>query len=497
MNSLVLAAVALASAFTDASAWRLSRFAKVEGGSLVVDVPAASAAEGGSGRARVDLSPFAGKVLEAEVRVRGENVAKGSVGWLGMKFMLHYERDDGTKTWPQAKAEHGSFGWKTVRFTHDMTATSAKGGSGELTLGLQSASGRLEFDLSSLKLRVADAIWPRVNGDLTAKYSERVSSLPRLRGVMLPGGDVKRDDFETLSKWGATLARYQMIRRWGKENDNQDMDEYVRWLDGRLDHLERVVLPLAREFGIRVVVDLHVPPGGRDSDGEMNMFHDVAFAECFVSCWRRIAKRFAGNSDVIYGYDLINEPQQQRRALEGCDYWNLQRRAAEAAREADPETTIIIESNGWDSPSAFAYLSPLAMDNVIYQAHMYVPHEFTHQGVGGRKWTPCAYPDEKKGWNRAWLRRQVEPVVAFGKRHGARIYFGEFSAIAWGEGSDRYIADVASIFEECGFDWTYHAFREWQGWSVEHESDGPGGKFRMSDDNARMRALKSALKAGR
>ena len=156
-----------------------------------------------------------------------------------------------------------------------------------------------------------------------------------------------------------------------------------------------------------------------------------------------------------------------------------------------------VESNGWDAPSAFAYLSPLAMDNVIYQAHMYIPHEFTHQGVGGRKWDRCAYPDEKKGWNRAWLRRQIEPVVAFGKRHGARIYFGEFSAIAWADGADRYIADVASIFEEFGFDWTYHAFREWRGWSVEHECDRPDGKFRISDDNARMRALKSALRAGR
>ena len=490
-------AAACAADFAEPSAWRLSRHASVTNGILVVDVPAVSAAEGGSGRARVDLAPFAGKLLEAEIRVRGENVTKGSVGWLGMKFMLHYGRDDGAQTWPQAKAEHGTFGWKTARITHDMTATSAKGGTGELVLGLQSASGRLEFDLSSLKLREAAPIWPRVNGELKAKYSERVSSLPRLRGVMLPGGDVKRDDFETLSKWGATLARYQMIRGWGKENDNQDVGEYVKWLDGRLDHLERVVLPLAREFGIRIVVDLHVPPGGRDSDGEMNMFHDAAFADCFVSCWSRIAKRFAGNSDIIYGYDLINEPQQMRRALENCDYWNLQRRAAEAARAADPETTIIIESNGWDAPSAFAYLSPLAMDNVIYQAHMYIPHEFTHQGVGGRKWDRCAYPDEKRGWNRAWLRRQIEPVVAFGKRHGARIYFGEFSAIAWADGADRYIADVASIFEECGFDWTYHAFREWQGWSVEHECDRPGGKFRGSDDNPRMRALRSALKAGR
>ena len=151
-------AAASAADFAEPSAWRLSRHASVTNGILVVDVPAVSAAEGGSGRARVDLAPFAGKLLEAEIRVRGENVTKGSVGWLGMKFMLHYEREDGAQTWPQAKAEHGTFGWKTVRITHDMTATSAKGGTGELVLGLQSASGRLEFDLSSLKLREAAPI---------------------------------------------------------------------------------------------------------------------------------------------------------------------------------------------------------------------------------------------------------------------------------------------------------------------------------------------------
>jgi hypothetical protein len=136
------------------------------------------------------------------------------------------------------------------------------------------------------------------------------------------------------------------------------------------------------------------------------------------------------------------------------------------------------------------------MDNVIYQAHMYMPHEFTHQGVHGQ-WKPARYPDPERGWDREYIRRQLAPVLAFRERHGARIYIGEFSAIAWADGADRYIADVAAIFEECGFDWTYHAFREWQGWSVEPECDRPGGKFRGSDDNPRMRALRSALKAGR
>ncbi len=35
----------------------------------------------------------------------------------------------------------------------------------------------------------------------------------------------------------------------------------------------------------------------------------------------------------------------------------------------------------------------------------------------------------------------------------------------------RYLRDVIDIFETHGWDWTYHAYREWDGWSVEHGSD--------------------------
>lgn len=38
-----------------------------------------------------------------------------------------------------------------------------------------------------------------------------------------------------------------------------------------------------------------------------------------------------------------------------------------------------------------------------------------------------------------------------------------------GDGAERNLADLISIFNEYGWDWTYHAFREWPGWSVEHK----------------------------
>ena len=220
------------------------------------------------------------------------------------------------------------------------------------------------------------------------------------------------------------------------------------------------------------------------------MFREKKYADAFVDAWRRIATRFKGNADAIYGYDLVNEPLQRGRAP--FDYWALQRRAAEAVREIDPDTPIVFEANEQDTPAAFAYLSPLAMDNVVYQVHCYAPPGFTHQGVGaferGTKW-----PDPEKGWDKEYVRRALEPVREFEKRHRARIYVGEFSAIAWAEGAENYLRDCIELFEEYGWDWTYHAFREWNGWSVEHE--GPDvNHMAPSADNPRKRALLDGLR---
>ena len=64
---------------------------------------------------------------------------------------------------------------------------------------------------------------------------------------------------------------------------------------------------------------------------------------------------------------------------------------------------------------------------------------------------------------------------------------------AWAQGAENYIADCIALFEEYGWDWTYHAFREWNGWSVEHE--GPDAKHMVpSADNPRKRVLLDGLR---
>lgn len=470
-------------------AWTECPYARNTGERIVFDVPA-TASGSFLVKKTVDLRPYKGRAIQIFLRASGKDISQPPQRWLGCKFMLQYtDPKTGKKFYPEGNQPHmGSFEETEYVLYADTVWCDAE--SAELVLGLQNSTGHVEYDLRSLRVEVAPPAFPRVNEEYQVCYPERVQKAPRGRGVMLPGGDCKEEDFQTLQAWGVNLARYQMVRGWGKHNVDRDLEEYDRWINGRLDHLEQVLL-WAKKYGVRIVVDVHTPPGGRAPNGELNFFFEKEYADHFVKLWQRIATRFKGNEAILYGYDLVNEPCQNRPAL--CGHYELQRRAAEAIRAIDPETTIILEANGWCNPEGFLTLSPLAMDNVIYQVHLYSPHEYTHQGVGinGAPWTPVVWPSQKADgtvWDREYLRKTLEPVRAFERKHKAKIYVGEFSAILWAEGAEIYLGDAIALFEEYGWDWTYHAFREWNGWSVEHESPNPP-KIVDSADNPRKRVL--------
>ena len=474
--------------------WRTTQYATISGGILTVDVPEGAANGSYGAFATLDLTPYARQEIIATVRVSGENISKPSTTWLGLKFMLHYTNPEtGTEHWPDTTHTYGTFPESTYRMT-DFLSAGVRSATGQLMLGLQSVSGKAVFDLSTLDIRSEPPFYPVTNESYVVSYPAHVTNGPPLRGVMLPNRAFTEDDFRTLAEWGATLGRYQMNGGPTPNSGEAPASYLVRynaWLQGKLDHLDAVALPLAVKYGIKLVIDLHTPPGGRMADSsDMRMFEETAYKDRFISLWREIATRFRGREGV-YGYDLVNEPAQ--KVSFPYDYWTIQSLAAEEVRRIDPSTPIIMEANDYDSPSAYGYMYPLAMDNVIYQVHMYVPGTFTHQGVNNNP-MGYVYPDPDRGWDKSYLRRQFEKVRAFEARHHAKIYVGEFSAAVWAEGAGDYIRDCIEIFNEYGWDWTFHAFREWNGWSVEHVGTPPSN-FQSSDDNPRKRALIEGLRA--
>ena len=556
---LLLPALAVAICRADGTpvvpSFTLAPGAHIEGERLIADLPAAGSSRlDCRSEAPLDLTPWLGGAdgVLVSVLVSAENVSEPDKPWNGVKAQLRcIDSESGRTRWLGASLPVGTYGWRRAEIRlGGLTAIVPENGRATLVLGLEGCSGHAEFNLASLRIEVEDVGLSPINQDWIVHYpgvegfnaeaqsgrgrrellsplgdqgigslgenskitpnlqnsktpgsesntnsaSLRLCVKKTLRGCMLPSRPTTEDDIETLHRWGATLVRFQIVRGFGKIGVGADLDEYFRWLDGRLDNLQDV-LGWCVARGMKVCVDLHSPPGGNSGLRQAEqyaMFDDDRHAAAFVDAWRRIARRFAGHP-ALYGYDLVNEPNQ--RGPVKNSYWELQRRAAEAIRKIDPSATIVVEANLSAAPTAFRYLSPLALDNVIYEVHFYSPGDYTHQGVGNRprhsESRPLVWPGvspEGRVWDKEHMRRILKPVRDFQLRHRCRIYVGEFSAVAWAPGAETWLRDAISLFEEYGWDWTYHAFREWSPWSVEHE--GPDkNHMSPSSDNPRKCTL--------
>ncbi len=476
MKIMLLGAMSLAGAAPgfDVGAWRLPaeaswREAPGRGVTLCVVVPRDTQPGYHCAEMEVDLRPYAGERATLSCDARAEEVTRPRDEWNGVKCMLRLESPSQGKLYPGVRGFYGTRDWRGHAVTFDVPADAT---TGTLCLGLQDSTGTVWFDNVKLEAggfpkRVKHPP-PMTNPDPVDRGHPDVE---RLRGCMVAMTH-DPEGLETLASWGANLIRFQLVRNWGKISDNRDLAEYRAWIRGGLDMLDKTLADCER-LGIRVCVDVHVPPGGLDEDRNMAMFFEREYADAFVDVWCEIAARFKDRR-ALWAYDLINEPVQTRPSPDGLeDYWQLQRRVARAIREIDAETTVIFSVAAGGSPEGFRDVAPVDVPHVIYQVHMYDPHLYTHQYVTHAPDAPVAYPGSLNGQpiDKAFLRQKLQPVRDFQLAYNVPVYCGEFSAVRWAPGAERYLEDCIELFEEYGWDWSYHAFREWDGWSVEHNED--------------------------
>ncbi len=288
----------------------------------------------------------------------------------------------------------------------------------------------------------------------------------RWRGVMVDPNSLTVSDLGELGAvWKVNLIRWQFVADH-EVVSTWDEATYLRWFDGQLAILDGKLAECAKQ-GIRVVLDLHVSPGGLDAAGHSRVLNNPAFADAFVQLWAGLARRYAGNP-TIWGYDLLNEPRTGSKRSGYRAWASLAERTARRIRRFDATRPIIIESP-YGAPSLLRYLPAPPVAHCVYSVHMYHPGEFTHQGLFERPMGVRYRSATDKGK----VKRMLDKVTAFQKRHRVPIYVGEFSAVRWAPFDDAhdYLRDCVQYFERRGWNWTYHAFREYDGWSVEIGSE--------------------------
>ena len=458
-----------------------------------------------------DITPYRGKQLEISVESKHINLTKPSKGWLGFKMMLVY-KSNGRNSYPGGGNGDNTpkdTDWRrpviVAQIPEDAT-------NGRMELGVQDATGTLWF--KNLRFRIVD-IYPdaaKLPEGFKCEYSDAVKNMSIMRGCMSPGlsKGAKAEDLHELASWGANVIRWQVN---APKEALRDIDKMKAVFEQHLKNLD-VHIPQLRKDGLQVIFDFHGVPGGRikaspiagtagtlaketlNANGDnFLMFFDKNYLDAFIDLWRMVATHYK-DEPIVVGYDLYNEPVQTNQVK--YDYLYCQYEAAKAIREIDPEKPIIIAANNWSSAAAFNYLKPLPLKNLIYQGHMYEPGSFTHQGVGWENMKKILDGKQKlmgyPGWfdnfyyNKNELRKILKPIRDFQLKYGARIYMGEFSAIRFAPGAAQYIQDLIEIFEEYGWDWSYHAFREWYNWSVEHD-ENPHNNEPAKQDTERKKIL--------
>ena len=433
----------------------------------------------------LDGSAVTGKFF-LECWVRAENIkGERNISFLGPKVRFSYKTGN-RMYYPEPKKGWGTYDWTLVRCYIDLPENATEK---NLMVGLQKGSG--SFEVAGLKIRKGKlATEKEVLQIIAARKPD--DSIPRgactgmktrFRGVM-SGHDLSPAAFADLKKWNVNLIRYQMVPKKAVRLTIKTDADYQRWIESEAERIEKIILPLAEKNGIKVVLDLHYGGYELTSAGSNTLSPNGTGAlRRLIPAWSYLAKRFSGNKN-IYGFDLLNEPVAPAGGVKN-PWPEMAQILTDTIRKIDPATPIII---------AWFQIAPFHIqgDNIIYSPHFYAPLAYTHQFVGSNRSKHLAYPsvmEDGTYYDKETLRESLKEVIMYQRKHKIKIYIGEFGVAVWAKGAAQWLNDAIELFEEYGWDWSFHAFREWSGWSVEHEGIAPNKFTRVTQDTDRKQTL--------
>ncbi len=287
-----------------------------------------------------------------------------------------------------------------------------------------------------------------------------------LRGVTV-SDHISAGDIEDLADWNPNVVRYPLLHL--PTYAYEDEAGFYSRLDRALNMLDER-MPFFQANGMKVIIEMYSPPGGFASvkgRAQHRIFSEMWAQQALINGWRTIAARYKDNT-TVWGYDIVNEPAQNK-VVKGLLNWpKLSAAVAYQIRTIDPTHKIIIET-AYGNPTLISKHKPLPLANIVFSVHIYHPNKFAQQGLHGLP-LGLVYPSKKI--NKKEVLKVLKPVIKFQKKYGAEIYVGEYSVVRWAPGNSayNYLADVIDIMESNGWHSTYHAYREASAWSVEHSS---------------------------
>ena len=288
---------------------------------------------------------------------------------------------------------------------------------------------------------------------------------------------IQEDDFARLDSLGFDFVRLPIdeVQFW--DEDGQKLPEAWQLMTNAIHWAEK--------HHLRTIVDLHIIRSHyfnavNEGEGSANtLFTSEKAQQDLINMWYQLSDVLKGYSNDSVAYEFMNEP-----VADDHEQWNkLVAKVHTALREREPQRTLVIGSNMWQSYETIKYLKvPEGDKNLILSFHYYNPMILTHRGAW---WTPIgrytgkidypgimvskeeyeAAPDSLKPeleqyltqeWNIDRLRADFKDAIDAAKKYGLQLFCGE-----WGvyEPVDRQLAykwtkDMLTVFNENNIAWT-------------------------------------------
>ena len=288
---------------------------------------------------------------------------------------------------------------------------------------------------------------------------------------------IQEDDFARLDSLGFDFVRLPIdeVQFW--DEDGNKLPEAWELMINAINWAEK--------HHLRTIVDLHiirshyfnaVNEGGENAN---TLFTSEEAQQGLINMWYQLSDVLKGYSNDSVAYEFMNEP-----VAEEHEQWNaLVAKVHKALREREPQRTLVIGSNLWQSYETIKYLKvPEGDKNIILSFHYYNPMILTHRGAW---WTPIgrytgkitypgimvskedydAAPEDVKPhlepyltqeWNIDKIRADFADAIAAAKKYDLQLFCGE-----WGvyEPVERDLAyawtkDMMKVFTENNIAWT-------------------------------------------
>lgn len=227
---------------------------------------------------------------------------------------------------------------------------------------------------------------------------------------------------------------------------------------------------------LSVIIDVHP-----ESSYKAQLRQGTTSVQEFTSLWRDLATHYAASDPEHVFFEIMNEPEQD----DPYRWQGIESVVAHAIRDVAPNHTIIAAGAHWSGLEDLLALEPIALPNVIYTFHDYLPFPFTHQGatwtsVEVRPLRGIPYPSspqtidpkidqepdlpsqfflEQYGLDR-WDSARIEHTISFAarwsKKHHVPVYCGEFGVFREFSAPDAralWIHDTRAALEKYNIGW--------------------------------------------